>query len=398
MRRILGITYTHENNVLSCGTQDYCKIFGECGYATDIINAARTEDIEKLDKYLRSGEVAFCFGLQGVGSNLQSDGLVLWERMKVPFIGLHYDNPCYNIYNHRNDSLYVANIYFSEYFFDVRQRYLPNAQLNMVLPYRMTGYIHDPDIAYKDRPVKLCFFKSGGDLSEYEEYIRKLPPTLQEGVRDLLLQAQKDPDLHLYDLVNALFVANGYDRETYSSQFWAVMQCVDYYLRRKRAILFVEWIKKQEGAVIVGDGWDFIDKSDARAIFKDSVPVQEAYRMTDQAKINCNVTPYGRDLVHERVTTGLARFCCVISDRNAWFDKNCSGIPALRLFSWAEPLDDQLEPWLRADTDLEKLSLSARDAALKRFWSHDNIHKIISFAQEVRAYASAHVKPRASLA
>src|SRR5262249_5237891 len=136
-------------------------------------------------------------------------------------------------------------------------------------------------------------------------------------------------------------------REDHHKLFWGIAQTMDIFLRRKRAIDFVDWLKRQQGAVIVGDGWDFIDRDGAKAEFRPSIPADEAFALYGQAKFVCNTNPYGRDIVHERILHGLLMWSNVITDGNAWLDHDMGDFTALRRFSWKHSLDDQLQPVLR---------------------------------------------------
>lgn len=389
MKRVLGIVYTHENNALTCGTWDYCYALRERNYIAEVVDASRAEDVKKLDEWLRADEVEFCFGLQGVGSNLNRGDVNLWTHSQVPFIGLHYDNPCYNIYNHRNVSLYVANLYFSEYFLDIQNRYINSNQINGALPYQMTGFIHEPFIAFADRPIKLCYVKSGGQIDEYVEYFNSLPPVLGKDVWAALKECEINPNFNLCDLVDVILERHGYERTKYETQFWAVVQAMDYYLRRKRAIDFINWLKFQEGAVIIGDGWDFIDKANSKADFRPPIPADQVLWTMEHTQFFCNTNPYGRDLIHERVIGGLFKHCCVLSDTNAWWDAHFPHVKALTLFSWDRPLEEQLRSIIQNVPEAAIAASQGRYAIAKHFESSTNIDKIISYARKVRNEASA---------
>jgi hypothetical protein len=386
--RVIGIYYQHENHALFCASNDYCITLRTKGFVADFVDVGTPEGLKKLAVELDSGEMAFCFGLQGVGSNLTHHDVNLWTAAKVPFIGIHYDNPCYNFHNHFNASPYVANLYHCESFLEIQRRYLGGNQLNIAVPMEMFVSPPQAKLAFRDRPIKLLYLKTGEKLDELVEYFNSLPPALKQGVWGALDNMWRDPNLLICDVVADLFQRHGYDRIAYNTQFWAVVQSMDFYLRRKRAIAFVDWLKFQEGAVIIGKGWDFIDKTGARAEFRPPMPIWDAMYLYGQAQFTCNTNPYGRDMIHERVTNGLMSDCCVISDTNAWWDEHFKDAPSLIRFDWSQPLDQQLAPVVNDIDRAAAVSTAGSASVLKHFTGHNYIERIISFAEEVRQKAS----------
>ncbi|HUY68289.1 MAG TPA: hypothetical protein VMV79_03205, partial [Alphaproteobacteria bacterium] len=211
---------------------------------------------------------------------------------------------------------------------------------------------------------------------------------LQEGVHDILARTVADPNLLICDLVRDLFNATGHGDLVCKTPFWTVVQKIDLYIRRKRAIDFVEWLKMQEGAVIVGGGWDFISREGARAEFRPALPMHQSFPLYEQTQFVCNTSPYARDHVHERIVCGLAMGACVLSDTNAWWDKNFSDVPALTRFDWDKPLGDQLGI-IRHPSRAAEASLTGRAPALKHFWNRGNIDRIIAHAADLRRQAPA---------
>ncbi len=381
---ILGIVHTHANRVLHCATEMYCQKLTARGYNAHIVDLADPEWIRHMGHLLRYREVAFAFGLQGIGSRLEdSEGENLWLAAKVPFLCLHHDNPCYNPINHANDSPYVANMYFYPSFLELKQRYLAGAQISALLPLELLDIPAPPRIPFADRPIKLLFLKGGAPLDPMEEQLRHLPKSLHDGIRDQLRQATRNPNLQICDLIQEVFDRLKLDREDHHKTFWGIAQVMDIWLRRKRALDFVDWLKFQDGAVIVGDGWDFIDRTGARAAFRTGVPAINTVQLYEQAQFTCNTNPYGRDIVHERILYGMLMGGCVLSDGNAWLDQTLDSVPALTRFRWDQPLDDQLRPAL---SDLSAAALNAaagRDAIIARYKPDKLIEVMIDSAHQI---------------
>jgi hypothetical protein len=326
--------------------------------------------------------------MQGVGSHLKLNEENLWTKIKTPFVALHFDNPCYNPLNHMSgDSPYIINLYHFESFLEIQRRYIGSRSPTGLLPFEMPVGVPEPQLPFEKRPIRLMYMKGGAPLEPLEAEFAKMPAAIQEGARAIIARTTADPNLLICDLVKDLFIASNYENLICKAQFWAVVQVIDLYIRRKRAVDFVEWLKFQEGAVIIGGGWDFIDRTGTRAEFRPAVPMHQSFPLYEQSQFVCNTNPYARDHIHERIVCGLAMGSCVLTDTNAWWDKNFANVPALMRFNWNQSLDEQLK-LLQKPTLAAEASLTGRAPALQHFWNRGNHARIIAYAQELRKLAA----------
>ncbi len=392
-RRVIGLTYMSGYNALHGLALWYAKLLHDKGFETEVLNLATPGTMEALEESLRSNEVLFCFAPQGIGSRLGNDKQTIWEKFRVPFVGVHIDNPCYNIYNHFSNTRYVADLYVYESFADIHRRYLQTDQIVETMPYQLSD-IGASQIPFRDRPIKLLYLKTGESVDECVQKLNGLPAPLRDGIWQQLERAAQNPNFQVCDLVQELFDRFGVDRNENTANFdlfWGCAHWMDMYLRRKRAADFVNWVKMQDGAVIVGNGWDFIDRTGARAVFRPSVPAEDVRKLYWQSRFIGNTNPYGRDVVHERVFFGLLNQSLVVSDTDAWLE-NYRNAPldeygeniALKLFDWARPLDDQLQDFLKMPVpDGEATVFIGRWHACAHFTGYDIASKILNCAARV---------------
>ncbi len=387
-RQIIGLYFVHENEALKVSCTQHCLAFAEAGYKADPVNLADAEDMRRFKALLDEGNVEFCFGPQGIGSNLEiGQGINLWQEKRIPFIALHHDHPCHNPFNHLNASRYVANAYYFESFLETKQQYLPSNQLSGLVPFKLLGTLPPATHAFKERPIRLMYMKSGSSLNEHDAYIDSLPDGVRKATRARLDRLMADPNLQICDMAGEIFHENGLDRTKSERSFWGLVQTMDIWLRNKRAIEMVEWLKFQEGAVIIGNGWDFIDKTGARAEFRNSISLYAAGQIFQQTQFVCNTNPYGRDIIHERLGMGMIFGACVISDTNAWIDQHLSDVSALTRFHWNVPLDQQILPALAAESPDHYIP-AAEAKAKTIFMSGISVQPIIDLAKNVRAFAA----------
>jgi hypothetical protein len=164
---------------------------------------------------------------------------------------------------------------------------------------------------------------------------------------------------------------------------------MDYYLRLWRANIFVEWLKLQPGAVIIGDGWNHIDRTHAQAEFRPTMNADDAYRLLFDTQFVGNTNPYGRDIVHERVAAGLLFGCRVLTDTNQWWDEHFAKVPALTRFRWDMPLADQLNSLLVPHPDDDLMAATAMTPARQYFSGEKSFAMIAAFAGLLREFAAA---------
>ncbi|MDD3183165.1 MAG: hypothetical protein PHD48_10245 [Alphaproteobacteria bacterium] len=388
-KTILGIVAENENEALTATTDGYCSIFRPLGYNALTIDFRKPESIQLFQEHLRNNDMAFAFGLQGVGSCLRAgdNKTSLWSAFKVPFIGLHHDHPCYNYNNHVCDSPFVANVYHYESFLETKEKYLPSQQISIVQPFGLLVDMKPPLVPFDKRSINLLYLKSGTSpaaMKEDADYWDELPKPVQDAISQQLEQARVHANLQLCDLVSDLFSSLGYDYHELQPTFWGVVRYMDRTLRRERSVTFVEWLKNQDGAVIIGNGWDFIEKKSARAEFRPAVPSYKSYGLYAQSRIVCNTNPYCRDMIHERTVFGLSAGACIITDTNSWWDEHGSGCPSILLYDWARPLDEQLHPLL-AQTDVIEQAAANSHNVSRSLFSKQDISGVFNLVDNIRA-------------
>lgn len=383
--RLIGLCYQSEHSALLYATLEYCHQLQQQGHQADLIDLSQPDASARLLDMLKHNPPDACFGLQGVGSRLTADGKSLWTLSRVPFIGIHYDNPCYNVFNHYNDSSYVGNLYAFASFLNIQRTYLkPRAPQQQSASFKFSVLpLPEAPLPFTERPIQLLFMKAGASLDACVAAINGLPPKLRDGVWDMLPLAERDVNLAVPDLLQRILDHYGESREQHFDLFWGVAHWADLYLRRKRAIAMVEWLKHQAGAVIVGNGWDFIDKVGAKAEFRPSLSATEAVLLYGQSRFVCNTTAQGSDLVHERPVFALYYGCVPITDRNHWWQENFGDDPHLTLCEPYVDLDAQLLPVIQ-NPAMASIATENRAFAFQHFSSEDKTVQLLALVDGIR--------------
>jgi hypothetical protein len=399
-RHVLGICFPQREDHLIDSTQEFCGRFSKNGFVAELANLGTPEGVALFERRLFNNELAFCFGFQGVGSGLKFGDQNLWTCFRVPFLGLNFESACYNPSNQANESPFVASLYGFESLLDVRRRFFDVPQLTGLIPFDTYEPIPKSQlIEFASRPIRFLYLKSGGSLENCVDNINSLTPPIRNAVWQQLERTVKNPNLELCDLAEEIFQAIGYNRRDHEGPFWAVVQYMDRYIRTWRSHKFVNWLKFQEGALIIGDGWDMIDREGVRAKFCPSVSIANVNAMSlfRQTQFICNTNPYKRDITHERVINGLLYHCCVLTDSNMWWDRHFADIHALMRFDWDRPLDDQLHP---AINDIHKAAEAAEAGATRAtqyFTGNTCCQRIVDYAEDMKDPDNSEAKRQAAI-
>lgn len=385
---IIGLCYPQQQDALASATLTMVEDFNATGRDALLVDISNKIALAQLVKQLQSGAVDFCFGVQGVGSSLTAGDDNLWSAHRIPFVNLHFDHPCHNPLNHVSPSAYVGNLYYFDSFCLARQRYLGNHQLcGTIKPdfFRPVKHNYVQDAGeYALRPFRYLYVKSGVDMQQVTGDVNAIHVSVRDAVWQQISYAWHHPNVELCDLVDDVFRAVGYDRTVYQKQFWGIVQIMDLYIRARRSLDFVNWLKMQEGAVIIGDGWQSLDRNGARARFCKSLPIDAAYGYYSQSQIVCNTNPHGTDIIHERVVRGLLEGCVALSDTNDWWNCHYGDVQNVKLFDWAEGWQDRVEVLAHQAAFSADLFAYARERAESDFTHKKSYGAIAAFAQQIR--------------
>ncbi|MBV8549611.1 MAG: hypothetical protein JO126_09165 [Alphaproteobacteria bacterium] len=388
---IIGLCFPQQQDALTSATVTFVEDFCEQGRNAIVVNLSEADGLTLLSRHLQSGAVDFCYGVQGIGSNLKVGDVNLWTASRTPFVGVHFDHPCHNPLNHFSESAFVGNLYYFDSFRAARQNYIGGPQLSGTIApdffKRMPGITPETGADVAKRPIKFLYVKSGTDIRRVTDDVNNIHESVRDAIWQQIDYARQHPNIELCDLVAQVFQDVGYDRTVYDRQFWGIVQIMDLYIRARRSVDFVEWLKGQEGAVIVGDGWDFIDRTNARAVFRPTLPIEEAYALFADTQFICNTNPHGADIIHERVVKGLLNGCAVLTDTNSWWDARYSDLQALKRFDWSAGWQDRVQAHINEAAFSPELCRQALERAWRDFTSRKSYGAIAAFAQQVRQRA-----------
>jgi hypothetical protein len=350
-KKPLAIGFVGENayGILEAGTCHVNHILGDYGIEAHCIHLMKSDWAQQLRDLMVDRAVQFCYGFAGVGAVLRNESRSFWTDYKIPFLSLMYDHPFANLQNHIVDSPYVSNCYFVADYAEVQLNYIRHVHQCFVMRDAIRASRQpspDPQNDWHNREISYLFIKTGHDVARLTPYIERLSSAKRKVFDTCLDLLQQSADYHLTHVAADHCRAQGIDPHEQHKDFAEVVLLLDRYLRDWRSRRVVEWLKYKP-AVIIGDGWDMIDKTGARAQFLSSRPAGECASFYAKSRFVLNSNPYFRDGCHERVLMALQSGAVAVSDRNRFSDHIFKPLDGFVGFDWAdrnwqEHLDDRI--------------------------------------------------------
>jgi hypothetical protein len=340
---VIGIVGENANGCLIAATKGLNEHFSHYGIEGHCINLREPNWSEALASLLADRTPHFCYGFAGIGASLRNGDESFWTTHKTPFLSLMYDHPFCNLANHTVASAYVANCYFIGDFLEAQLNFVKHPGENYLLrdafghsaPMRTSP---DPAVRRSDwrkRSIPYLFIKTGYDLSRHNGAIISLTRREKGIFHDCLDVLQHSADHNLTLLAAEHCRQKQIDLDTGHGSFSKIVLLLERYVRDWRGVQIVEWLKHKP-ALIVGDGWDFIDKTGASATFRASIPATECDQLYRDSRFVLNANPCFRDGYHERIICGLQSGAIAVSDRNRFSDHVFAKLENFVSFDWAD--------------------------------------------------------------
>lgn len=386
---VLAFVGEQNQGALSWGSSELCRRFEARGYVTAILNLKQSaQTVEEMKRLCARHELRFAFAFAGLGSTINIAGHNFWDLLKVPHISLMADLPAYNPTLHAAQGRFTGRIYRAKDFYDTQQKYLRSPGPSLLLPPEYQMNPAPPETRWVDRPIDYLFLKNGVDPAAIAGQWAHCDADVQSVIWDCIAACRQRTDLLIADLAAERIGLAPADCNERSENFWVLVRLIDQYVRAERMTWMVEFLKNQP-VTIIGDFWDHVDKTGARARFLPAVAATATPRLYQQTKFMFNTNPYYDHNVHERVVIGLASHCRVVTDENACTRHYLSRADGLVGFDWADPhKGEKIREGVEAAYRLGPPTFDPRLlAAMGDPESYPD--EIIAFADQIRAQAQA---------
>jgi hypothetical protein len=360
-RNVVAFVGQNENSALREGSLWQMRCLERFGLTGHVIDAFEPSWSARLNELLREG-VVFGWGHAGIGSTLTFGPNKGWDAIGVPFVAVLSDPPCWLPQSHRPESRGVVLGYVFDEWLDVQRRFIKAPNVCGRVPACIPSNEDRDRIPWSARSHRMVFVKTGDAPAPRREAWKWLPKRMRAILEDAADEACRHGTMGLTDLLLGCLTAHGLFVEEHLDMLFALMLELDIYVRAERSTRIAQALSRLP-AVIIGRGWDHLDRTHAKATFMPSVDASRLPDLMADTQFVVNATPNFGSGVHERVLLAFAARACAVSDQNDYSRANFDSLPTFFGLDWhTDDLADRLADIWAIKDDLGP----ATDAALHR--------------------------------
>lgn len=323
---VLAFIGGNANGVVDWWTAQIMHGFARHGLNHRIVDVHDKAWRATLADILIAGNPLFCFSFQGFGMDLRIDNHNYWTLNQIPFIAYLGESPYHNPALHGAEGEGLYFLYACTDFLETYRHHMDGRAYATVLRYGYPENPHAHATRWADRPIPALFVKTGVDPAAFPREWANLPRPLRAILHDAADHVLTGVDQPVATVCADAFANRsihvGHRREL----FLFVCSSVDLYVRAVRAERMVRALMPLD-AVIVGD-WSHLDRTTARARFRDPIPAHLLDRAYADARITVNTSPSVRRGLHERIMAGLFAKSAILSDTTPYLRQTLAACPA----------------------------------------------------------------------
>ncbi|MFT9256906.1 MAG: hypothetical protein ABF535_02405 [Acetobacter sp.] len=383
-RNIVSFVGQNENGILRQMSHDLMSLLEPDGFKGHVIDLHKPDWQVQFNDLLREG-IFMAWGHAGIGAGLQIDGQLLWDAQKIPFVSVLADSPCWRVPNHYIRSRYVANAYVFSEWLSIQNRFIRSPQYSTQI--KSVGVIPNPQrdsLAWRDRPQRMAFVKTGGDPEARRKGWQNLPSRWRAVLEDAGRVAIQQPTGDITDIYVAACESHNLPTEHRLEIFFTLMFDLDLYVREYRMNTLVKSLLDLP-VDIYGRGWDHLSSQATQARFHPAFDAAHLSSVYAGTQFLLNTSPNVGSGLHERVAFGLDSRCVVVSDYNAFSRKNLSDLPSFYGFDTTDPtLKDQMHGLYYSKTDYTETTQAAVDYIAENFGGKSHMVSVLKIAEELK--------------
>jgi hypothetical protein len=365
-RNVVAFVGENENGILRMWSHEFMALLAPAGYRGHVVELNDPNWVAHFSAIAAQG-IAFGWGCAGIGARLDNAGQNLWDVLKTPFISVLADHPSQMPRNHWVASRWVANGYFFAEHLAYQREHIRSPQLSLRLP---IGVLPNPlrdAVPWSRREHRMVYVKTGENPRAFHDRWATWPRRLRAVLENASAEALKRDTGDIGPIVAAAFEAEGISVDGRVAYLNAAFTQVDHYVRSVHSTWMVEVLGRLP-ALIIGRGWDHVDKANARARFQPAVDATALKGLYASSQIVVNTTPNFGSGLHERVSDGFAARTVVVSDRNDYARRALDPLPSYRGYSWSDPgWREQVAAMHDDRTDFGELTQPALDFVERAF-------------------------------
>lgn len=351
--------------ILAHFASDWGTALAEAGQPVHHLDLHAVGSDRALEEQLGSGRYRAVVGFSGAGIPTQpTDEPPIYERLRIPYLGMMLDHPVWVPGRHR-----VASPWVTYLFSDADHRansvaMSPSGAPRLGFQFGMRRPMARI-LPITERRLPALYAKHGGNPDETRAIWLAADRPLQvacDAIADAVLTSG---DLTAWEATAAYLMQVGRVFDPLDAVHLGIVQLVDVYVRRVRATRMLRALLPHQ-VVVVGGDWAHIDRIGSRASFVPGQELPALLALLDTTRVVVNVQPLNRHAPQERVIYGMQRGCVVATDASPKLMATL-GAARVRSYVWDATLDEQIATILCGDASDQMCADAAVAHAGERF-------------------------------
>ena len=385
-RRVVALVGENENGILRSVSQDFMDLLTPHGLDPHVISMTGSGWLADLLALLDQG-VLFAWGPAGVGARLEHPDGPLWDVIRTPFISVLADSPAWMPGNHHVPSQYVANGYMYRDWLDMQRRLMGSSQIASLLPHGVAANPARDAVAWSRRQHRMVLVKTGCDPQRHRAAWASLPPRFRAIVEDSAAAALQRQVGDISGVVLDCMARYDLVVERRPDILFGLIRAVDTYVRDVRSTAMVRALLPLP-VDIIGRGWEHLAATACRARFHAPVDAATLPGLYADTQFLLNTMPNFSHGTHERVLSGFAAKCCVVTNENADMASRFGALPSyVAVNTEAGSLADDVAALFHGDATYDDRVDAAAALVDADYTAEGFMRGLTEFALEVRAAA-----------
>ena len=386
-RTVVALVGENENGILRSVSQDFMDLLAPHGLDPQVISMSGPNWLSQLVELLDKG-VLFAWGPAGAGARLPHPDGPLWDVIRTPFISVLADSPSWMPPNHHVPSRWVANGYMYRDWLDMQRRLIRSPQVASLLPHGVAANPARDTTPWSRRQHRMVFVKTGCDPEQHRMGWAALPPRFRAVVEDTSAAALERQVGDISGLLLDCMAQHGLFAETRPDMLFGLMHAVDTYVRDARSTALVRAMLDLPVDVI-GRGWEHLARDASRARFHTPVDAATLPGLYADTQFLLNTMPNFSSGTHERVLSGFAAKCCVVTNENTDMATRFGPLPSYIAVDTANPaLAEQMAAVFHTTMRYDDAVDAAAAMVAARHGADAFMRGLVDLALEVRGAAA----------
>ncbi len=383
MARDLVVCLTPSRDMHAASIEPCLDVYRDMGLRTRLITLDDPQLDAEFRPLLASNEIRFVIGISGHFAKLgvtDSDPVPIWDKLQIPFLAYYKDADFYYRPSPFMRSDFVRKCYPFQGLMDVKRGIDVDEAYSFLVHPSLAPNPYCDDVPWGDRAVLGVFAKNVTRTIDPVAYISAQPKRVADIFWNSAATLGSDTFADLKPTVDRQFADAGIEFPGRKpGLYYFMLLLVDKHVRDGHAIKLAKALARFP-VVLVGCDWSFIDRSNARATFRDPISPDAMLRLFSTSKYVFNTNAPMQEWFHERVPIGFMSKCNVVSFTNRFAERHFAPFETFTALGQADDLDARLDAILTAADARDRAREVACTTTRERYDARKHAEELLEIA------------------